>query len=114
MSSILVLLGRKLLLLAIFYLLLTYGGQIFGVAGSPTILRPQSAVLVSRDDIANLKVAGSSIAARDLYGLGVRLGFYLQGSAWIFHLLRPDKESGRGLKLACGSITIAILASWTV
>ncbi|EFR05212.1 hypothetical protein MGYG_08226 [Nannizzia gypsea CBS 118893] len=71
---------------------------------------------------------GSPEAAQDLYGLGVRVGFYLQGLGMILYNYGPDEvedtniitsddqkpknEHGKGLKIASGSITLAILASW--
>ncbi|GCB25929.1 hypothetical protein AAWM_08814 [Aspergillus awamori] len=53
---------------------------------------------------------GNSDAAEDLYGLGVRLGFYLQALAMILHMFGDSKTSG--LRIASGSITVSILASW--
>ncbi|KAJ5626667.1 hypothetical protein N7528_004094 [Penicillium herquei] len=57
---------------------------------------------------------GNENAAQDLYGLGVRLGYYLQALAWILyqHGDKKSLEYSKGLKLASGSITISILASW--
>ncbi|GBF61645.1 hypothetical protein TMEN_4151 [Trichophyton mentagrophytes] len=71
---------------------------------------------------------GNAEAAQDLYGLGVRVGFYLQGLGMILYNYGPDEaedtnttttgdrkpknEHGKGLKIASGSITLAILTSW--
>ncbi|KAJ5737650.1 uncharacterized protein N7483_002775 [Penicillium malachiteum] len=55
---------------------------------------------------------GNEDAAQDLYGLGVRLGFYLQALAMILYLYGDEKNYGKGLKIASGSITVSILASW--
>ncbi|KAJ5400297.1 hypothetical protein N7465_010786 [Penicillium sp. CMV-2018d] len=55
---------------------------------------------------------GNDEAAQDLYGLGVRLGFYLQALAMIMYLYGDKKNYGKGLKLASGSITVSVLASW--
>lgn len=58
-------------------------------------------------------VVGSETAAQDVYGLGVRLGLYLQSIGMIFCMLR-SRRSGTGVKLASGAISISILSSWTV
>ncbi|KAH8587493.1 hypothetical protein B0O99DRAFT_601562 [Bisporella sp. PMI_857] len=87
--------------------------------------------------------AGSAIAAQDLYGVGVRLGLYLQGigmllptlrSVWGIQIvyqpislrnrswpiqfqlrkLHSTLRAGAGSKLACGSISISLLSSWTI
>ncbi|GAM33760.1 hypothetical protein TCE0_013f00896 [Talaromyces pinophilus] len=55
---------------------------------------------------------GSPSAAQDLYGIGVRIGFYLQALAMILYNYNKEGNYGRGLKLASGSITISILAAW--
>ncbi|GKZ66074.1 hypothetical protein AnigIFM50267_010913 [Aspergillus niger] len=55
---------------------------------------------------------GNSDAAEDLYGLGVRLGFYLQALAMILYMFGDRKTYGTGLKIASGSITVSVLASW--
>ncbi|PYI11657.1 hypothetical protein BO78DRAFT_457545 [Aspergillus sclerotiicarbonarius CBS 121057] len=55
---------------------------------------------------------GNSDAAADLYGLGVRLGFYLQALAMILYMYGDEKTYGKGLKVASGSITVSVLASW--
>ncbi len=57
---------------------------------------------------------GNESAAQDLYGLGVRVGFYLQALAMILYLYGDKKSSGKGLKIASGSITGSILTSWFV
>ncbi|PWY74492.1 hypothetical protein BO94DRAFT_606951 [Aspergillus sclerotioniger CBS 115572] len=62
--------------------------------------------LIAREEI------GNDDAAQDLYGLGVRLGFYLQGLAMILYLYGDEENYGKGLKIASGSITVSILASW--
>ncbi|KAF2198963.1 hypothetical protein GQ43DRAFT_137191 [Delitschia confertaspora ATCC 74209] len=56
---------------------------------------------------------GSETAAQDVYGIGVRVGLYLQGAGMILCMLR-SRTSGAGVKLVSGSITISMLASWTV
>ncbi|PWY79025.1 hypothetical protein BO83DRAFT_376511 [Aspergillus eucalypticola CBS 122712] len=55
---------------------------------------------------------GNPDAAEDLYGLGVRLGFYLQALAMILYMYGDPKTYGTGLKIASGSITVSVLASW--
>ncbi|KAI1183154.1 hypothetical protein F5B17DRAFT_152468 [Nemania serpens] len=57
---------------------------------------------------------GSPEAAQDLYGLGVRVGFYLQALGMILYNYGNGEDYGKGLKLASGSITLSILASWFV
>ena len=63
--------------------------------------------LKSRDGVG----IGSSAAASDLYGLGVHAGFYVQGLGILINLPRNLEDSGAGLKLACGSISLSILVS---
>jgi len=79
-----------------------------GVAGNPTALDIPSGIIIQRDSI------GNSNAAADVYGLGVRLGFYLQGFTQLLHIIPIRKDSGRGVKLACASVAISILASWSI
>lgn len=62
----------------------------------------------------NQKAIGSEIAAQDLYGLGVRAGFYLQALAMILYLYGDKTHYGKGLKVASGSMTVSILVSWFV
>ncbi|KAM3546820.1 hypothetical protein ARSEF1564_000396 [Beauveria bassiana] len=57
---------------------------------------------------------GNESAAQDLYGLGVRVGFYMQGLAMILYLYGEETNHGKGLKVASGSMTASILASWFV
>jgi hypothetical protein len=51
-----------------------------------------------------------------MYGLGVRIGFYIQALAMILytHGRRNGNGPGKGLKLASGSISIALLSAWFV
>jgi hypothetical protein len=65
-----------------------------------------------QSDLASSAGVGNATAAQDLYGLGVRLGFYLQALAMILYLYGTEKNYGKGLKVASGSITVSILASW--
>ena len=94
--------------LAFTFGLLSYGPQTFGVAGDPIASNTSSGMKIPRDSI------GNENAAADVYGLGVRLGFYLQGFTQLLHIIPLRKDSGRGVKLACASIAISILASWSV
>jgi hypothetical protein len=57
---------------------------------------------------------GSEDAAQDLYGLGIRVGFYLQALSMILYLYGDKTNYGKGLKVASGSITMSILASWFI
>lgn len=66
----------------------------------------------ARDEVG--KTVGSPDAAQDLYGLGVRIGFYLQGLGMVLYNYGSKDDYGKGLKLASGGITISILASWFV
>ncbi|KAL2857465.1 hypothetical protein BJX68DRAFT_263031 [Aspergillus pseudodeflectus] len=65
-----------------------------------------------QSDLASPAGVGNATAAQDLYGLGVRLGFYLQALAMILYLYGNEGSHGQGLKVASGSITVSILASW--
>ncbi|KAL2152740.1 hypothetical protein VTH82DRAFT_5925 [Thermothelomyces myriococcoides] len=71
-------------------------------------------MISARDSQGEEPAVGSPDAAQDLYGLGVRVGFYLQAMGMILYMYGKDKERGKGLKLASGSITLSILASWFV
>lgn len=57
---------------------------------------------------------GSPDAAQDLYGIGVRIGVYLQAFGLILYNYSDKEDAGKGLKVASGSITVSILASWFV
>ncbi|KAJ5184464.1 hypothetical protein N7491_007671 [Penicillium cf. griseofulvum] len=57
---------------------------------------------------------GNEGAAQDLYGLGVRIGLYLQALGLILSSHGGGKERGKGLKVASGAITVSILGSWFV
>ncbi|KAI9934521.1 hypothetical protein ASPWEDRAFT_643314 [Aspergillus wentii DTO 134E9] len=57
---------------------------------------------------------GNSDAAQDLYGIGVRVGFYLQALGMILYNYSIKEDYGKGLKIASGSITLSLLASWYV
>lgn len=57
---------------------------------------------------------GNPEAAHDLYGLGVRLGFYLQALGMLLYNFAGGTDYGRGLKVASGAITVSVLASWYV
>jgi hypothetical protein len=104
-------LSHSLVVLAITCGLLSYGPQIFGVAGNPTAHDTPSGIIIPRDGPDSI---GNQNAAADVYGLGVRLGFYLQGFTQLLHIIPLRKDSGRGVKLACASIAISILASWSI
>lgn len=65
--------------------------------------------LNSRDDGGDS--IGSDQAASDSYGLGVRVGFYIQGLEMLFNLPRNPKDSCVGLKPACGGILLSMLIS---
>jgi len=54
---------------------------------------------------------GSSVAASDLYGTGVRVGIYLQTFGMLFSCIRLKCS---GMKLAGASIILALLGSWCV
>ncbi|KAF3317982.1 hypothetical protein TWF173_009803 [Orbilia oligospora] len=71
------------------------------------------------------EVLGNDNAAQDLYGTGVRVGLYpvsypdleglyLQSSDLSLYDYSSDKHSRQGLKIASGSICIAILSPWFV
>jgi hypothetical protein len=69
--------------------------------------QPWAPKLKSRDGVG----IRSSAAASDLYGLGVRAGFYVQGLRILINLPRNLEDSGAGLKLACGGISLSLLVS---
>src|SRR5579862_1942266 len=52
---------------------------------------------------------GGSQAAGDIYGIGVRLGIYFQVVGFLFSAIRGK---GRGIRMACGATTVALLLSW--
>ena len=54
---------------------------------------------------------GSSPAAADLYGIGIRIGIYLQSVGMLMSLVRQGRGS---YKLAVSANTIAVLISWTI
>ncbi|KAF3214015.1 hypothetical protein TWF106_009369 [Orbilia oligospora] len=60
------------------------------------------------------EVLGNDNAAQDLYGTGVRVGLYLQSSGLALYNFSSDKHSRQGLKIASGSLCIAILLPWFV
>src|SRR6202035_3203949 len=57
---------------------------------------------------------GNESASSDLYGLGIRLGSYLQVLGMLFSCIHPKKNCGAGIKLSASAVVIAILTSWTV
>ncbi|KAF3103803.1 hypothetical protein TWF594_001948 [Orbilia oligospora] len=59
-------------------------------------------------------VLGNDNAAQDLYGTGVRVGLYLQSAGLALYNYSNDKRSRQGVKIAPGSICIAILSPWFV
>ncbi|EGX52827.1 hypothetical protein AOL_s00007g163 [Orbilia oligospora ATCC 24927] len=63
---------------------------------------------------ATEEILGNDNAAQDLYGTGVRVGLYLQSSGLALYNYSSDKHSRQGLKIASGSICIAILSPWFV
>ena len=54
---------------------------------------------------------GNSPAAADLYGIGIRIGIYLQSIGMLMSLVRQGRGS---YKLAVSANTIAVLISWTI
>ncbi|KAH0541893.1 hypothetical protein FGG08_003698 [Glutinoglossum americanum] len=70
--------------------------------------------LAANSTTANPTTPGDPVAATDLYGLGVRVGFYLQGFGASMLLFRPQKDSGRGIKLACGGVALSVIVAWTI
>src|SRR5271163_1828400 len=58
--------------------------------------------------------SGSALAASDLYGLGIRVGLYVQSGGMLLSCCPLNKRFGTGIKLASASNMIAILASRTV
>ena len=56
---------------------------------------------------------GSAEAAADLYGLGIRVGAYLQVFGMLLSCIGYQKRSRTGIKLLSSAVCVAILASWT-
>ncbi|PYI00544.1 hypothetical protein BO78DRAFT_267513, partial [Aspergillus sclerotiicarbonarius CBS 121057] len=54
---------------------------------------------------------GNTASARDLYGIGVRVGIYLQSIGLLISLW---VESGKGYKLAISANALGILVAWTI
>lgn len=72
------------------------------------------AILISFATVSPLhKRAGNDNVAGDLYGLGIRIGTYLQTLGMLLACVRSKKTSGAGIKLAASSIMLAELSSWT-
>jgi len=99
-------LNQRLAILAAATILLLTAAQTIGVAGNPIPHGPPSSKIPRRDG------TGNPDAATDLYGLGVRIGFYLQGFTQLLHVIPRRIDSGRGVKLACAGVALSILSSW--
>ncbi|RFU25557.1 hypothetical protein B7463_g10774, partial [Scytalidium lignicola] len=63
--------------------------------------------------LTNQTQAGNLDATQDLYGLGVRVGLYLQGFGLFIYYIGEKKTHGNGL-LASSSIIVSTLVSWFV
>lgn len=57
---------------------------------------------------------GNPNAAQDLYGVGVRIGLYLQALGMMLSNHTDREGRGKGLKMASGTITLSVGASWFV
>ena|SRR5438046_2937073 len=57
---------------------------------------------------------GNPDAGADLYGLGLRVGAYLQVFGMLLTCLRSHKRSRIGIKLLSASVCVALLSCWTV
>jgi hypothetical protein len=58
------------------------------------------------------RAVGNEYAGSDIYGIGVRVGFYLQG--FTFTLNAFTKEMRKGTLLASSAVVVAVLASLSV
>lgn len=56
---------------------------------------------------------GNTNAAGDLYGLGMRLGVYLQVFGMLLYCLGSHHRSRTGIKLLSSAVCLAFLSSWT-
>ena len=56
---------------------------------------------------------GSANAASDLYGLGMRVGVYLQVLGMLLYCFGSHKRSRSGIKLLSSAVCLAFLSSWT-
>jgi len=68
----------------------------------------------SSEKILNCRDAvGSPVAGNELYGIGIRIGLYLQSLGMLLACARLTQKSGAGFKLASAANMIAILAALT-
>ena len=70
--------------------------------------------VTSATTVTAKRANGNPVAASDLYGLGVRVGLYLQSVGMLFSAARMHRKSGSGVKFLASVNIIAILSSWTV
>jgi hypothetical protein len=75
---------------------------------------PDSLFSQSKSPSVTKRSIGNANAAQDLYGVGIRVGFYLQALAGVIAVIRPLRSPGGGTPIIFSSaVFIAILAAWT-
>src|SRR5271156_2472737 len=60
------------------------------------------------------QLIGNSNAAGDLYGIGIRVGAYLQIAGMLLSCFRSNKRSRTGIRLLSAAVCVSLLTSWTV
>src|SRR5208282_5105567 len=83
-------------------------------AVSSTLLLLMAFALPSTLGLLIKRAPGDTLAASDLYGLGIRVGIYTQSLGMLFAVVRMTRSSGVGFKLASSANVFAILASWSI
>ena len=61
-----------------------------------------------------LRQIGNPNVAGDLYGLGLRVGAYLQISGMLLYCIRSRNEPRSGILLLSSSVCLSIFTAWTV
>ena len=57
---------------------------------------------------------GNPDASADLYGLGIRVGIYLQVFGMLLSCIRCHERSNKGIRLLSSAVTTTLLLTWTV
>ena len=76
--------------------------------GQFTLLEPEQGLeLIPRQ-------SGNPSAAGDLYGIGLRLGAYLQIIGMLLACVDSQKRSRVGIKLLSSSVCLSLFTAWTI
>lgn len=62
----------------------------------------------------NRRQTGNSDASGDLYGLGLRIGAYLQIIGMLLSCVRSHKRSRVGIKLLSSAVCVSLLTAWAI